>query len=75
MPLCPSISANEVHMKELEHFCHRGPDPAVTATTRDPTWRAVTEVIFTVGQAPGPCATQVSPTDAFHCWTVFFPDP
>lgn len=39
MPLCPSISANEVHTNELEHFCPQGPDPAVTATTRDPTGR------------------------------------
>lgn len=36
MPLCPSISANEVDMNELEHFCHQGPDPAVTAAMRDP---------------------------------------
>lgn len=60
-------------MNELAHFCHQGPDQAVTAVTRDwPCWGVALECIFTVGQAPGLCATQVPLMDALHCLMVFF---
>lgn len=72
VPLCPSPSAKEVHVNELGHFSHQGPDPAVTATHHEgPRWRAATGVVFAVGQALGLLPSRSHWWVHFTAWEYF----
>lgn len=70
MPLFPSTAANEVHTDELEHFCHQGPDPAVTTIMRE-LLESCHGGDFHSWASSHPCTTQVPLIDAF-CLTIFF---